>query len=62
MQYLLNSIQTNDHTICATKTTIQADAAKKNNFELAADFIIITGPTTNNSNNRTNDILGSGTH
>ena len=38
----MKSVQTNDPTICSTKTTIQADAAKKNDFESAADFLLIT--------------------
>lgn len=41
---MLNSIQTSDPTICSAKTTIQADVTKKNNFESAADFILITAP------------------
>ena len=44
VRYLLNSIQTADPTICSAKTAIQADATKKNNFEQAADFLLITAP------------------
>ena len=44
VRYLLSSIQTNDPTIWSAKTTIQADAIKKNNFEEATEFIIITAP------------------
>ena len=44
VRYLLNSIQTNDPMTCSEKTTIQANATNKNNFEEAADFIIITAP------------------
>ena len=36
--YLLASIQSTDPTICSGKTTIQADATKKGNFEEAANF------------------------
>ena len=44
VRYLLNSIQTADPTICSAKTAIQADSTKKNNFEEAADFLLITAP------------------
>ena len=44
VRYLLASIQTSDPTICSAKTTIQADAAKKDDFEAAADFIITVAP------------------
>ena len=50
VRYLLNSIQYGDATICAAKTTIQVDISKKYNFELAADFILITVPPPRNSN------------
>lgn len=46
VRYLLNSIQTSDATILAVKTTIMADTVKKNDFEEAADFIMITAPDT----------------
>lgn len=39
---MLDSIQTSDSTICLAKTTIQADATKKNNFESVADFVLAT--------------------
>lgn len=42
VRYLLNSIQTNDTTICSAKTPVMADVVKKNDFEEAADFIMIT--------------------
>ena len=44
VRYLLASIQTSDPTICSAKTTIQADPAKKDDFEAAADFIITVAP------------------
>ena len=44
VRYLLGSIQTSDPTICSAKTAIQADGTKKNNFEEAADFLLITAP------------------
>ena len=44
VRYLLGSIQTNDATILSAKTTILADAIKKNDFEEAADFLMITAP------------------
>ena len=44
VRYLLSSIQTADPTICSAKTAIQADPTKKNNFEEAADFLLITAP------------------
>ena len=53
VRYLLNSIQSSDATICAANTTILADTSKKNDFELAADFIMITGPASKfNSDNQ----------
>ena len=45
VRYLLNSLQTNDPTICAAKTTIQADDAKKGDFDQATDFILTMMPT-----------------
>ena len=44
VRYLLQSIQTTDPTICSAKTTIMADMAKRNDFEEAADFMMITAP------------------
>ena len=44
VRYLLASIQSTDPTICAAKTTIQADPAKKDDFELASDFIMTVAP------------------
>ena len=44
VRYLLNSIQTADPTICSAKTAIQANPLKKNDFEEAADFLLITAP------------------
>lgn len=54
VRYLLQSIETNDPTICAAKTTIKADANMKNNFELAADFLIVTAPASKFHNNNQN--------
>ena len=44
VRWLLSSIQTSDATILSAKTTIQADPTKKDNFEEAADFLLITAP------------------
>ena len=44
VRYLLSSIQSSDPTICSGKTTIQADAAKKGDFEEAADFLLTVCP------------------
>ena len=44
VRYLLTSIQTSDPTICAGKTTIQADPEKRDNFEEAADFLMTICP------------------
>ena len=44
VRYLLASIQSSDPTICSGKTTIQANAAKKNNFEEAADCLLTICP------------------
>jgi hypothetical protein len=41
---LLNSIQCKDATIVSAKTTILADNVKKNDFELAADFLMLMAP------------------
>ena len=51
VRYLLNSIQSSDPTICSGKTTILADAAKKDNFELAADFLMTICPPPKSQNN-----------
>ena len=51
VRYLLNSITTTDATIISAKTTIQADPTKRNNFEEAADFLLITAPETKHNNN-----------
>ena len=42
---LLNSIQCNDPAVVSAKTTILADAAKRNDFELASDFLLLAAPT-----------------
>ena len=44
VRYLLGSIQTADPTICSAKTAIKADPTKKNDFEEAADFLLVTAP------------------
>ena len=44
VRFLLNSIESTDPTICSCKTTIQADAGMKNDFELAANFILMNEP------------------
>ena len=44
-RYLLTSVQTNDPTIFSAKINIQAYAAKKNDFESVADFLLITAPS-----------------
>ena len=44
VRYLLASIQTSDPTLCSAKITIQADPAKKDDFELASDFIMTIAP------------------
>ena len=44
VRYLLSSIQTSDPTLCSAKTTIQADPAKKDDFESASDFIMTVAP------------------
>ena len=51
VRYLLNSIQTNDATICAAKTLILSDTTKKDHFEEAADFLLVTAPKPRNENN-----------
>lgn len=52
VRYLLNSITSADATIISAKTTIQADAAKRTDFELAADFLLLTAPETKNTSNK----------
>ena len=44
VQQLLHSITSNNAAILAAKTTILADDTRINNFELAADFLILTAP------------------
>lgn len=44
VRYLLSSIQTSDPTLCSAKTTILADPAKKDDFEIASDFIMTVAP------------------
>ena len=48
--WMLSSIQTNDATILSAKTTIQADPTKKDDFEEAADFLLITAPDSKAGN------------
>ena len=62
VRYLLNSIQSSDATICAAKTTILADTSKKNDFELAADFIMITGPASKFNSDNHHSVYGLGSH
>ena len=45
VRHLLNSIETADPTICSSKTTIVADSVMKNDFEAAANFLLINAPT-----------------
>ena len=40
----MRHLELGDPTICSGKTTIQANAAKKDNFELAADFLMTICP------------------
>ena len=61
VRYLLNSLQTNDPTIYSAKTTIKADSVKKDDVEMAADFILITAPPPKISSDRTHQISGLGT-
>ena len=48
VRYLLNSIISTDATICSAKTLILSDAAKKDDFETAADFLLIVAPKPRN--------------
>jgi superfamily II DNA helicase RecQ len=41
---LLNSIQCKDASAVSAKATIQADSVKKNDFELATDFLLLMTP------------------
>ena len=61
VRYLLQSIESSDPTICAAKTTIKADNTMKNDFELAADFLIVTAPTTN-TNHLNHNVSGINTN
>ena len=56
VRYLLQSIETPDPTICSAKTTIQADFNMKHDFESAADFLIVTAPTSRIQNNSNHNI------
>ena len=51
VRYLLSSIETADPTICSAKTAIQADNVKKNDFESAADFLLVTAPNAKTHHN-----------
>ena len=44
VRYLLNSIESDNPTLCSCKTTIQADSIKKNDFEKAVDFLLTNAP------------------
>ena len=46
VQRLLRSIQCKDGTILSAKTTILADYGKRNDFELASDFLLLVAPVT----------------
>ena len=46
VQRLLRSIQCKDGTILSAKTTILADPIKKNDFEQAADFLLLVAPAS----------------
>ena len=61
VRYLINSIQTADPTICSAKTAIQADAIKKNDFEEAADFLLITAPAPKANQPRVHQISAAQT-
>jgi len=61
VRYLLQSIETSDPTICAAKTTIKADANMKNDFELAADFLIVTAPATKINNSQNHNVSSTNT-
>lgn len=54
VRYLLQSIESNDPTICSAKTTIRADNNMRNDFENAADFLIITAPALKSNDNNNN--------
>ena len=56
VRYLLQSIETSDPTVCSAKTTIQADGTMKNDFEAAADFLIVTAPVTKHQNNQNHNV------
>ena len=61
VRYLLNSIQSSDAPIYSAKTKIMVNAAKKNDFEEAADFIMITAPAPKFNNDRNHRISALGT-
>ena len=58
---LLHSIQSKDAVIISAKTTIQADAAKQNDFELASDFLLLMAPlpTPNARHHNVSGVHGS---
>ena len=60
VRHLLSSIETSDPTICAAKTTIKADRVKNNDFEEAADFLIVTAPhpKVGNHNRQNHNVSG----
>ena len=51
VRYLLSSIETADQIICSAKAAIQADNIEKNDFESAADLLLITAPNVKNYQN-----------
>ena len=52
VRYLLNSIQTTDVTVCSVKTLILSDSTKRDNFENAADFLLVTARKPKNEGNQ----------
>ena len=49
---LLASIQSNEATIVSAKTTILADMNKRDDFELASDFLLLAAPSEPINNGR----------
>ena len=62
IRYLLNPIQSSDANICAAKTIILANTSKKNDFELAVDFIMITAPASKLNSDNQHRVSGLGSH
>jgi hypothetical protein len=53
---LLTSIQSTDSALVAAKTTILADTAKRDDFEMASDFLLLAAPTKIANNPRNHRI------